>query len=64
MDSQNLKFTYGPKIHYTLRIASAMCFIGHGSFGIIKKAIWSNYFGVFGIGTGTILSPDAVIGEY
>ena len=50
MDSQNLKFTYGPKIHYTLRIASAMCFIGHGSFGIIKKAIWSNYFGVFGIG--------------
>jgi len=27
-----------------------MCFIGHGAFGIITKAIWSNYFGVFGIG--------------
>jgi len=38
------------KIHYTLRIAAAMCCIGHGSFGIIKKAIWCNYFGVFGIG--------------
>ena len=38
------------KIHYTLRIASAMCFIGHGSFGIITKPIWCNYFAVFGVG--------------
>jgi len=38
------------KIHYTLRFAAAMCFIGHGAFGIITKAIWCNYFGVFGIG--------------
>lgn len=38
------------KVHYTLRIASAMCFIGHGTFGIITKQIWCNYFGVFGIG--------------
>ena len=37
-------------IHYTLRIASAMCFLGHGAFGIITKPIWCNYFGVFGIG--------------
>src|ERR1700750_1181869 len=37
------------KIHYTLRIAAAMCFIGHGAFGIITKAIWCNYFAVFGI---------------
>jgi len=27
-----------------------MCFIGHGTFGILMKPIWSNYFGVFGIG--------------
>jgi hypothetical protein len=38
------------KMHYTLRIAAAMCFIGHGAFGIITKPIWCNYFGVFGIG--------------
>jgi hypothetical protein len=38
------------KIHYTLRFAVAMCFIGHGSFGIITKPIWCNYFAVFGIG--------------
>jgi hypothetical protein len=37
------------KIHYTLRIASAMCFIGHGAFGILTKPIWCNYFALFGI---------------
>lgn len=38
------------RIHYTLRFAAAMCFIGHGAFGIITKSIWCNYFAVFGIG--------------
>jgi hypothetical protein len=37
------------KIYYTLRIASAMCLIGHGAFGIITKAVWCNYFAVVGI---------------
>jgi uncharacterized membrane protein len=46
-------------IYYTLRFASAMCFIGHGAFGIIGKKIWLNYFAVFGIGStlGTHLMP-------
>src|ERR1700727_2822563 len=38
------------RLHYALRIASAMCFIGHGAFGIITKKVWLNYFAVFGIG--------------
>ena len=38
------------KIYGTLRLAVAMCFIGHGAFGIITKPIWCNYFAVFGIG--------------
>ena len=38
------------RIYHTLRIASAMCFFGHGAFGIITKAIWCNYFAVFGVG--------------
>lgn len=38
------------KIYHTLRIAAALCFLGHGSFGIITKPIWCNYFAVFGIG--------------
>jgi hypothetical protein len=37
------------KIHFILRIASAMCFIGHGAFGIITKSIWCNYFALVGI---------------
>jgi len=37
-------------MYITLRIASAMCFIGHGIFGIITKPIWCNYFAVAGIG--------------
>src|SRR5580692_9690267 len=41
--------TNNQKIHYTLRIAAAMCFIGHGAFGIITKAIWCNYFALLGI---------------
>jgi hypothetical protein len=45
-----LKINTEQKVHYTLRIACALCFIGHGSFGIITKTVWCNYFGVFGIG--------------
>ncbi len=44
-----LNLTQAQKLHYTLRVASAMCFIGHGAFGIITKPIWCNYFAVFGI---------------
>ncbi len=38
------------KLFYTFKIAIAMCFIGHGAFGIITKQLWCNYFAVFGIG--------------
>lgn len=60
--TSNIKFamTVNYKdIYYTLRFASAMCFIGHGLFGIIGKKIWLNYFAVFGIGpiAGTHLMP-------
>lgn len=58
-----MKRTYEYKIHYTLRIASAMCFIGHGSFGIITKSIWANYFGVFGIGHAMSYNLMPVVGS-
>src|ERR1700743_2774899 len=38
------------RIYHTLRFAIAMCFIGHGAFGIITKPVWRNYFALFGIG--------------
>ncbi len=51
------------KIHYTLRIAAAMCFIGHGAFGIITKPIWCNYFGVFGISHDTAYHLMPIVGS-
>src|SRR5664279_5818583 len=51
------------KIHYTLRIAAAMCFIGHGAFGIITKPIWCNYFALFGIGKTTAYHLMPILGS-
>jgi len=51
------------KVYYTLRIASALCFIGHGIFGLITKAIWCNYFGVFGIGQHLSYQLMPVVGS-
>lgn len=44
------KLTSLKSLHLIFRIACAMCFIGHGAFGIITKQVWCNYFAVFGIG--------------
>ena len=36
-------------IHWFLRISCAMCFIGHGAWGVITKAGWLPFFAVVGI---------------
>jgi uncharacterized membrane protein YphA (DoxX/SURF4 family) len=46
----------------TLRVAAAMCFIGHGAFGIITKKVWCNYFAVFGIGPDLAYRLMPVVG--
>lgn len=51
------------RVYYTLRIAAAMCFIGHGAFGIITKQIWCNYFAVFGIGHDLAYTLMPVVGS-
>lgn len=48
--------------HLIFRIASAMCFIGHGMFGFITKKIWCNYFAVFGIGEQLAYKLMPVVG--
>ena len=58
-----MKFSHEQRMYYTLRIAAAMCFIGHGSFGIITKPIWSNYFGVFGIAPATSYHLMPIVGS-
>jgi len=52
----------GKNLYYTLRVASAMCFIGHGAFGIITKEIWYNYFAVFGIAHDTAFRLMPLLG--
>ena len=52
------------KIHCTLRLAVAVCFIGHGAFGIITKPIWCNYFAIFGIGHGTAYRLMPLLGLF
>ena len=39
----------GVVISWMLRVGVALCFIGHGTFGIITKAAWVPYFAVAGI---------------
>lgn len=51
-------------LHYILRIAVAMCFIGHGAFGILTKPIWCNYFAVFGIGHDLAYRLMPVVGAF
>jgi len=48
MDSNTCSLS-SHRLVWLLRIAAAMCFIGHGAFGIITKAGWVPYFGVVGI---------------
>lgn len=42
--------TRDERLFLVLRAAAAMCFIGHGAFGIITKESWLAYFAVVGIG--------------
>lgn len=50
------------RLHLIFRVACAMCFIGHGAFGIITKQVWCNYFAVFGIGESTAYALMPYIG--
>jgi uncharacterized membrane protein YphA (DoxX/SURF4 family) len=50
------------RLYHIFRIACAMCFIGHGAFGIITKQVWCNYFAVFGIGETLAYQLMPVVG--
>lgn len=47
---------------HVLRVAAAMCFIGHGAFGFLGKAGWVVYFQVVGIDAGWAFSLMPVVG--
>lgn len=56
-------YTSARSIYLVLRLAVAMCFIGHGAFGIITKPVWANYFAVFGIDHRTAFTLMPIVGS-
>jgi hypothetical protein len=49
-------------LHWVLRIAAAMCFIGHGAFGILMKPAWVSYFLSLGFSEGTAFRLMPIVG--
>jgi phosphohistidine phosphatase SixA len=49
-------------VWWTLRVGAALCFIGHGAFGIITKEAWLPFFGLVGIGREAALDLMPVVG--
>jgi hypothetical protein len=43
------KRTLQTQLHWTLRVTAALCFIGHGTWGLITKAGWLPFFASQGI---------------
>ena len=43
------KQTLQTQLHWTLRITAALCFIGHGTWGLITKSGWLPFFASQGI---------------
>ncbi len=49
-------------LHWVLRLGVFMCFLGHGSFGIIAKPEWAPFFGAVGIPKGVAVDLMPWIG--
>jgi phosphohistidine phosphatase SixA len=49
-------------IWWTLRIAAALCFVGHGAFGVLTKEAWVPFFGLVGIGREAAFTVMPLIG--
>jgi len=60
--ASNRRPSYTPAVHWILRIAGAMCFIGHGAFGIRTKAAWVAYFAVLGVGEAMAYRLMPIVG--
>jgi hypothetical protein len=50
------------KANTILRVGAALCFLGHGAFGLITKAAWLPYFAVAGIPESTAWRLMPIIG--
>ncbi len=50
------------KLHWILRMAAGLCFIGHGAFGVLTKAEWLPFFQVAYMGPETAYCFMPIIG--
>jgi hypothetical protein len=50
------------RIWWIFRVATAMCFIGHGAFGILTKAEWIPFFSLVGLSTEAAYTLMPLIG--
>ncbi len=50
------------RLHWILRFSSALCFIGHGAWGIIKKAGWLPFYDIFGIPPDIAYATMPIVG--
>lgn len=52
------------QLHWTLRITAALCFIGHGTWGLITKAGWLPFFASQGIEPEIAWKLQPLIGAF
>ncbi len=52
------------QLHWTLRLTAALCFIGHGAWGVITKEGWLPFFDVVGIPHAVAWKMMPVIGLF
>ena len=58
------KKTLQSQLHWTLRITTALCFIGHGTWGLITKAGWLPFFQSQGIEPDIAWKLQPLIGAF
>jgi hypothetical protein len=58
------KQTLQSQLHWTLRITAALCFIGHGTWGLITKAGWLPFFQSQGIDPDIAWKLQPLIGAF
>jgi hypothetical protein len=50
------------RLHWILRVSSALCFIGHGAWGIIRKPGWLPFYDIFGISSDIAYATMPLVG--
>ena len=58
------KKTLQTQLHWTFRITAALCFIGHGTWGLITKSGWLPFFASQGIEPDLAWKLQPLVGAF